>query len=106
MACNWLTDSYLLIVVITILHGVINGFLLPLPNRILWNVIPKKNHSTAIVVSGLFANTIFVAIINLITGYIAEVFGLHSYGIVYLILTAFVLLILFKYRITISEKAS
>lgn len=101
-----ITDSYLLIVVITILHGVINGFLLPLPNRILWNVIPKENHSTAIVISGLFANTIFVAIINLITGYIAEIFGLHSYGIVYLILTAFVLLILFKYRITILEKAS
>ena len=101
-----ITDSYLLIVVITILHGVINGFLLPLPNRILWNVIPKENHSTAIVVSGLFANTIFVAIINLITGYVAEVFGLHSYGIVYLILTAFVVLILFKYRITISEKVS
>lgn len=101
-----ITDSYLLIVVITILHGVINGFLLPLPNRVLWNVIPKENHSTAIVVSGLFANTIFVAIINLITGYVAEVFGLHSYGIVYLILTAFVVLILYKYRITISEKAS
>lgn len=101
-----ITDSYMIIVVITILHGVINGFLLPLPNRILWNVIPKENHSTAIVVSGLFANTIFVAIINLIVGYIAEVFDFHSYGIVYLILTAFVLLILFKHRIIISEKAS
>jgi PPP family 3-phenylpropionic acid transporter len=93
------TDSYMVIIAITILHGIINSFLLPLPNRILWNIIPKSNHSTAIVVSALCANTIFVAIINLITGYTADLFGVHSYGVTYLVLTAIVLLMLFKYKV-------
>ena len=93
------TDSYLLIVLITLLHGIVNGFLLPLPNKILWKAVPKENHSTAIVVSGLCANTIFVAIINLITGSVVGIFGLHSYGFIYLGLTIVVLLILFKCKI-------
>jgi PPP family 3-phenylpropionic acid transporter len=99
--------SYIIIVWLTLIHGIINGFLIPLPNKVIWNVVPKEDHSTAIIVTNLCSYTIFPSIINLITGNIAGIFGIHSYGFTYLALTIVALGILIKYKIsnkTINEK--
>lgn len=94
-----LANSYIIIVAVTLMHGIINGFLIPLPNKIIWGTVPEEDHSTAIIVNNLCSFTIFPGIINLITGYIAVIYGVHSYGFVYLALTLVSLGVLFKYRI-------
>lgn len=91
-----ITDLYIVIVSITLIHGVINGLLLPLQNRVIWNIVPKEHHSTAIVIANLAGYNIFPAIINLITGSISGIVGFKSYGIVYFIITLIALIILIK----------
>ncbi|MDS0524824.1 MFS transporter [Clostridium sp. SHJSY1] len=94
-----MANSYMIIVVVTLMHGIINGLLIPLPNKVIWDVVPKEDHSTAIIMNNLFSFTIFPGIINLITGYIAVIYGVHSYGFVYLALTLVSLGILIKFKI-------
>jgi PPP family 3-phenylpropionic acid transporter len=94
-----IANSYIIVVAVTLMHGVINGFLIPLPNKVIWAVVPKDNHSTAIIMNNLFSFTIFPGVINLITGYIAYIFGVHSFGFVYLVLTIVGFGILMKYKI-------
>lgn len=90
------TNSYVVITILALIHGVINGLLLPLQNRLIWNIVPKKQHSTAFILTSLFCYTIFPAIINLIIGGLTDIFGIKTFGIVYLAISLISLFILIK----------
>lgn len=92
------SNSYIIIVSITLIHGLINAILLPLPNKVVWNYVPKEKHSTAIIIYNLCGYTIFPSIINMLTTYMSDSFGIKVYGLTYFVLTLLSLLILIKYK--------
>lgn len=98
-----MSKSYLVIVFITLIHGLINAILLPIPNKIVWDYVPKEKHSTAIIICNLCGFTIFPSIINIVTGYMSDYFGIGVYGFTYTLLTFISLIILTKYKFTENE---
>lgn len=95
-------NSYITIMILAIIHGVINGLLLPMQNKLIWAIVPKGQHSTAFIITNLCCNTIFPAIINLATGILVKYLGIHTYGIVYLFVTIISMIIIFKREFNVS----
>ena len=90
------TNSYWIVAIISLMHGIINGILLPLQNKLIWNIVPQNQHSTAFILTSLFCYTIFPALINLIIGGLVDNLGIKSFGIVYFSISLISLFILIK----------
>lgn len=95
-------NSYIIIMVLALMHGLINGLLLPMQNKLIWTLVPKDKHSTAFIITNLFCYTIFPAVINLITGGLVKYLGIHTYGIVYLFITILSIIIILKNKFSTS----
>ncbi|MDU5106144.1 MFS transporter [Clostridium sp.] len=96
------TNSYILILLITMLHGIVTGVVLQIQNKIIGDIVSSNQHFLAFILMNALSSTILPSILNLLTGNLYEVFGIKVFGIVYLIL-AFIALILLVTKI-LKEK--
>lgn len=95
-------NSYITIMILALMHGLINGLLLPMQNKLIWTLVPKDQHSTAFIMTNLFCNTIFPAVINLITGILVKYLSIHTYGLVYLFITIISMIIILKKKFSVT----
>ncbi|HBJ2621947.1 MFS transporter [Clostridium botulinum] len=79
------TESYIIIILISIIHGAVAGILLPIQNDMVEKFVPQNQQSTAIMLQTLLSSTIVPSILNIILGFLLEPWGIKSFGIVYLI---------------------
>lgn len=95
------TESYIIIILATIIHGGVTGILLPIQNDMVEKFVPQSQQSTAIMLQTLLSTTILPSILNIILGFLIEPFGVKSFGVVYLIcnmiaLTMYIINVLFN----------
>lgn len=98
LAFRWFTmifiDSYIIILIITMLHGVVTGIVLQIQNRIIGDIVPSSQHFLAFILTNSLSSTILPSLLNLLTGNLYDVFSMKVFGIVYLVLVIIALILL------------
>ena len=80
------TNSYIIILIITMLHGIVAGIVLQTQNKIVGNIVPPEQHVIAFILLNSLSGTILPSILNLTTGELYSNYGIRIFGLVYLIL--------------------
>ncbi|MDU5106149.1 MFS transporter [Clostridium sp.] len=81
------TNSYIVILIITMLHGIVTGIVLQIQNKIVGNIVPPEQHVIAFILMNSLSATILPSILNLTTGELYSNYGIKVFGLVYLILS-------------------
>ena len=79
--------SYILILIITMLHGIVTGIVLQIQNKIIGKVVSSNQHFLAFMLISSLSTTILPSLLNLITGDLYGKFGIKVFGFVYLVLS-------------------
>ncbi len=87
-------DNYYILTVLMLCHGVVIGMILPTQNKLLSEIIPKHQRSTAFLFQLAIAPTVFASILNLFTGYLSSIVGIDVFGFTYLTLAVVALIII------------
>ncbi|MDV4150738.1 MFS transporter [Clostridium sp. AL.422] len=98
------TNSYIVILIITMLHGIVTGIVLQIQNKIVGNIVPPEQHFIAFILMSSLSGTILPSILNLTTGVLYSNHGIRIFGMVYLVL-AIIALILLSSKIFQRKKA-
>lgn len=88
------TNSYIVILIITMLHGLVTGIVLQIQNKIVGNIVPPEQHVIAFILMNSLSATILPSILNLTTGELYSNYGIKVFGLVYLILSIIALVLL------------
>lgn len=88
------TNSYIVILIITMLHGLVTGIVLQIQNKIVGNIVPPEQHVIAFILMNSLSATILPSILNLTTGELYSNYGIKVFGLVYLILSIIDLVLL------------
>lgn len=98
LAIRWavmiFTNSYIIILIITMLHGIVTGIVLQIQNKIVGNIVPPEQHFIAFILMNSLSATILPSILNLTTGELYSNYGIKVFGLVYFILAIIALLLL------------
>ena len=90
LALRWavmiFTKSYIVILIITMLHGIVTGIVLQIQNKIVGNIVPSNQHFIAFILMNSLSGTILPSILNLVTGELYSNYGIRIFGVVYLTL--------------------
>lgn len=86
-------QSYSMILISTMLHGVSVGFALPAQNYLITKLVPANQRSSAFLFNITMSGAIVPSILNLITGQIVENMGYAVFGYTYLVLVLIALFI-------------
>lgn len=89
-----LTSSYMLIVLITTMHGFVAGAMLQIQNKLIGDVVPSDQQFSAFMIVGAVSGTMLPSLLNLFTGNLYESMGLEVFGITYFIITCLAIVIL------------
>ena len=81
------TNSYIVILIITMLHGIVTGIVLQIQNKIVGNIVPQEQHIIAFILMNSLSATILPSVLNLTTGELYSNYGIKVFGLVYLILS-------------------
>ena len=81
------TNSYIVILIITMLHGIVTGIVLQIQNKIIGNIVPPNQHFIAFILMNSLSATILPSILNLSTGELYINYGIRIFGVVYLTLS-------------------
>lgn len=95
-----LTNSYILIILITTMHGFVAGAMLQIQNKLIGDVVPSEQQFSAFMIVGAISGTMLPSLLNLFTGNLYESMGLQVFGMTYLAITCFAILILFLSKIS------
>lgn len=91
LAIRWavmiFTKSYIVILIITMLHGIVTGIVLQIQNKIVGSIVPSNQHFIAFILMNSLSATILPSILNLTTGELYSNYGIKVFGLVYLILS-------------------
>lgn len=85
-------DNYYILTALMLCHGVVIGMILPTQNKLLGEIIPKHQRSTAFLFQLAIAPTVFASVLNLFTGYLSTSVGIHIFGFTYLVLAIIALI--------------
>lgn len=88
------TNSYIVILIITMLHGIVTGIVLQIQNKIVGNIVPSNEHFIAFILMNSLSATILPSILNLTTGELYSNYGIRVFGLVYFILAIIALALL------------
>ncbi|MBE6053981.1 MAG: MFS transporter [Clostridium sartagoforme] len=88
------TNSYIIILIITMLHGIVTGIVLQTQNKIVGNIVPPEQHVIAFILMNSLSGTILPSILNLTTGQLYSSYGIKIFGVVYMILAIVALCLL------------
>ena len=88
------TNSYIVILIITMLHGIVTGIVLQIQNKIVGNIVPSNEHFIAFILMNSLSATILPSILNLTTGELYSNYGIRIFGLVYFILAIIALALL------------
>lgn len=88
------TKSYILILLITMLHGIVTGVVLQIQNKIVGDIVPSHQHFLAFILLNSLSATILPSILNLLIGSLYYKFGITIFGTVYLSLALIAIIIL------------
>lgn len=100
-----LTSSYILVVLITIMHGLVAGAMLQIQNKLIGDIVPSSQQFSAFMIVGAVSGTMLPSIINLLTGNLYESMGLKVFGLTYLGITLIAIIILFIAKVSKSTKS-
>ncbi|MHC1748976.1 MAG: MFS transporter [Cellulosilyticaceae bacterium] len=91
LALRWvlmaITTSYIIVFLITALHGLVVGMVLTAQNSILGSIVPSEQRSLAFIINATVGGTIIPSLVNLVTGNLSQVAGNQIFGYTYLLLT-------------------
>lgn len=82
-----ITVNYIVVFLITGLHGLVVGMVLAAQNSILGSIVAPEERSLAFIVNATVGGTIVPSLINLFTGNLMKVVGSEIFGYTYLLLT-------------------
>lgn len=95
------TNSYITVLIATMLHGIVMGSILQIQNKLFAEIVPNDYQFSAFMLLGALSGIVLPSILNLLTGSLYEKFGIRVFGELYLALTCTALLIMIidKYKI-------
>jgi len=88
------TTSYILILIVTTLHGIVTAIVLQVQNKLIGQMVPVDQHFIAFILLSSFSSTILPSLLNLSTGRLYERFGIHVFGLTYLSIVLIAILVL------------
>lgn len=89
-----ITKSYIIVLLVTIMHGLVAGATLQIQNKLFSEIVPTDYQFSAFMLLGALSGTMLPSILNLLTGNLYERFGIGIFGGLYLLLTIFAILII------------
>lgn len=87
--------NYYVLIALMLLHGVVIGMVLPTQNKLISEIVPKHQQSTAFLFQLVIVPTVLSSILNLFTGYMVNSLGISIFGYTYLILTIIAAILIF-----------
>ncbi|WP_156560970.1 MFS transporter [Clostridium paraputrificum] len=91
-------SSYVSILLITTMHGLVAGGMLQVQNRIVGEIVPNNQQFSAFMLLGAISGTILPSLLNLITGNLYESLGIVVFGGSYFILTSIAIFIMLSFE--------
>ncbi|WP_411169755.1 hypothetical protein ACH36K_04450 [Clostridium sp. MB05] len=94
-----ITNSYIVVLLITILHGFVAGAIFQIQNKLFGEIVEPRYQFSAFMLLGAILGTMLPSILNLITGNLYEKLGVGIFGATYLALTIIALVIMILSKI-------